>query len=107
MPAQAIDQFESVLAYLRRKYWVAATASWNVIALRALADTAFAAGTKSVTITATGSEAGGSANGDFTFDRLTLLAALEELLAEADPTSAPPVRARGHQADFSWRTSAT
>jgi hypothetical protein len=107
MPAQAIDQKETVLAYLRRKYWTALTETWNVAALQTLADTAYAAGTKTVTITGTSTEAGGSGSGEVTFDKLTLLAALEELLAEADPDNAPPVRARGFTPDFSLRNSST
>ncbi len=107
MPAQAIDQYDVVLAYLRRKHWDAEAEEWDVATLRTLADTAFTAGTKSVTITSTSSEAGGAAAGEVTFDRLTLLAALESLLAEAAPTSAPPPRGRGFQADFSQRCSST
>lgn len=107
MPAQAIDQYEAILAYLRRKYWVAVDEEWNVTELRTLADTAYAAGTKTVTITGTSSEAGGQATAEVTFDKLTLLAALEELLAEAAPDAAPPPRARGFTTDFSQRLSAT
>lgn len=107
MPAQAIDQFDAILAYLRRKYWVAESETWNVATLRTLADTAFAAGTKTVTITGTSSDAGGAASAEVTFDTLTLLSAIEHLLAEADPTGSPPIRAAGFTPDFSQRLSAT
>lgn len=107
MPAQVVDHYETVLAYLRRKYWLPSTETWNVGALRTLADTAYAAGTKAITITSTSSEGGGSAQGEHSFDRLTLLAALETLIAEAAPDAGPPPRGRGFQVDFSQRSSST
>lgn len=107
MPVQVVDHYEAVLAYLRDKYWDADTEEWDVDALRALRDTAFAAATRTVTITSTSTEAGGAGAGEITFDKMTLVAALNELIAEADPASQPPARSRGFQTDFSQRCSST
>lgn len=107
MPAQVVDHYETVLAYLREEYWDAEEEEWDVDALRALRTTAFAAATRTVTITSTSTQAGGAAAGEVTFDKMTLVAALNELIAEADPASQPPPRGRGFQVDFSQRASRT
>jgi hypothetical protein len=107
MPAQAVDHYDTILAYLRDKYWNAADGTWDVEALREMRDAAFAAATRVITITSSSSEAGGAAAGEITFDRMTLVAALNDLLAEADPAAAPPVRSRGIQVVFSNRKSST
>jgi hypothetical protein len=92
--------YRAVSGYLRRKYWLASTATWNLTALRVLADTTFAAATRTVTITTTSSEAGGSASGTITFDRMILLAALEDILAVADAANSPPGPATQTQVTF-------
>lgn len=107
MPAQVVDHYEAVLAYLRDKYWAADAEEWDVADLRTLRDTAFPVATRTVTITSTSTEAGGAGAGEVTFDKMTLVAALNDLIAEADPVSQPPARGRGFQPDFSQRNSAT
>lgn len=107
MPAQVVDHYEAVLAYLRDKYWNADTEEWDVEDLRTMRDTAFASATRTVTITSTSTEAGGAGAGEITFDKMTLVAALNDLIAEADPSSQPPARGRGFQADFGQRYSST
>jgi hypothetical protein len=107
MPAQVVDHYEAVLAYLRDKYWDADEEEWDVAELRTMRDTAFAAATRTVTITSTSTEAGGAGAGEITFDKMTLVAALNDLIAEADPSSLPPPRGGGFQADFSQRYSST
>src|SRR5688572_19951067 len=97
MPAQAVDHYDTILAYLRSKYWDAETGEWDLEALREMRDAAFAAATRVITITSSSSEAGGAAAGEITFDRMTLVAALNDLIAEADPAAGPPVRGRGFQ----------
>lgn len=89
--------------YLRRKYYIASSASWDVAALRALADTAFATGTKEVVIIGTSSEAGGAASAQVKFDKLILLAALETLLLEVDSDNTPEPPPSGYVPDFSQR----
>lgn len=93
--------------YLRRKYYLPATATWNVIALRALADTAFAEASESVTFIASGSEAGGSTQAQVTFDKWILISALETLLLEADPDNIPAAPPSGSIPDFSGRCTET
>ena len=107
MPAQSVDHYDTILAYLRDKYYDAQTGEWDVEALKTMRDAAFAAATRAITITSSSSEAGGAAAGEITFDRMTLVAALNDLIAEADPASQPPVRGRGIQVDFSNRNSST
>lgn len=90
MPAQPADQFSAVYNYLRRRHYNATTETWDVAGLQKIADDAFAAGTRTVTITSSSSDAGGAASGEMSFDKLTLLNAVNALLAEADPDNTPP-----------------
>lgn len=87
--------------YLRRVYYVGADA-WNLAALKALATTAFAEASKTVTIIGTNSEIGG-ASAQVTFDKMLLLSAIEQLLAEVDPAAPPPGAPSGAYMDFSGR----
>ena len=95
-------QHSAVLQYLRRTYFVSGT-TWNVAALKALADTAFATATNEVAITGTSSETGGAASAVVKFDKALLLAAIEELLLEVDPDNTPAAPPSGFTPDFSYR----
>lgn len=87
--------------YLRRKYYKAG--AYDLVALRQLADAAFAEANNQVTITATASEAGGSGQGTITFDKWLLISALEDLFLEIDPTNTPAPPPSGTLPDHSRR----
>lgn len=89
--------------YLRRTYYLRATATWNIPALRQLSTTAFSEASNAVTITSTGSEAGGSAQGQVTFDKWLLISAVESLLLEVDPDNTPDAPPSGSIPDHSQR----
>ena len=100
---QAAHDYQAVYDYLRLKHYQSATQDWNVPALKALADTAFTAGTREVVINSTSSEAGGSASGVVSFNRLVLLQAVMDLLREVAPDALPPEAPTGHVVSFGER----
>ena len=67
--------------------------------LRQLWEQVFAGSTEYVEITGTAFE-GGSANGVQILERLEYLAAVQEIMAELDPTGTPPAPPAGAFADF-------
>lgn len=81
MPVPILLQIQTAKRYLRRKYPVD-----QLPQLKTLADTTFAEATDTVTLTSNSFE-GGSASGEITFDKTVLLTAIEELIAEVDPTA--------------------
>jgi hypothetical protein len=95
------------IQYLRRTYYLRASSSWNLTALRAIATAAFAEASEQVTIIGTGSEAGGTASGQVTFDKWILIAAVNAVLEEADPDGLPAAPPSGSIPDFSCRPTET
>lgn len=101
-------QLETILQYLRRKYYAeseGANRATYIAALKTRADTLLTAGTDQVAITGTSSEAGGAAQGEVTFDPLVYLQAIETLLLEVDDSAEPPPPS-GVIVDFSQRSVA-
>lgn len=82
-------KIETVKSYLRRTYPVSSDGS--IATLQSLATQAYASATSSVTLTSTSSE-GGSQSGQITFEKMSMLAALEELLAEYGNAGIPRSR---------------
>ena len=81
--------------YLRRRY------AGDANGLRKLADTVVTNGAfEHVQITGQGFE-GGQASGQLVFEPLAYLAAIEALILELDPASAPAVPSPSRLADFS------
>jgi len=95
----------AVLQYLRRYYYVSGD-TWNVAALKTLANEVFASATEEVAITSTASELG-SAGGILKFDKAILLSAIETLLLEVDPDNTPLPPSAGYIPDFSQRPVST
>lgn len=85
-----------VKQYLRRKYTA------DVPGLKALATEVFEIATDEVVITSQGFE-GGSASGTLRFDKALLGLAIEELIAELDPTNTPKGLDGSAHLDFSNR----
>lgn len=85
-----------VKSFLRRQY------ATNVAGLRALAQEVFDAATEEVVITSQGFQ-GGSASGQVQFDKTLLGLAIEELIAELDPTNAVTGLDGSAHLDFSQR----
>jgi hypothetical protein len=73
------EKIAGVKSYLRRNK--------SLEDLKALADSVFLTATEEVTITSIGTE-GSSTSGQVSFPKWLLLQALEELIAELDPTPA-------------------
>lgn len=90
------QQIDYVKSYLRRKYVN------DVAALRTYADQVFQTATDEVVLTTTSFE-GGSAGGQVKFNKMMVLGAIEELLAEIDPAYVAPLRGRVIVPD--WRLS--
>lgn len=99
-------KLSACLQYLRRTYYLPATQLWNVPALRAIATKAYEEASEQVTIISSGSELG-STTGQITFDKWLLIAAVEQLLLEVDPTNTPAPPPRGYLPDYSCLRTST
>lgn len=100
---QPADDYAAIYAYLRRTYYVAASGTWNAVALKQLSTTAYTAGTKEIAITATNSEAGGGASGEMKFNKIVLLQAIEALLQAECSATLPPEDPAGVIVNFGNR----
>jgi hypothetical protein len=81
------QQADYIKSYLRRKF------SADIPGLKAYADEVFGSATDEITVTTTSFE-GGSVGGIPTFNKMTLLGAIEEVIEELDPTFVVPWRSR-------------
>jgi hypothetical protein len=103
-------QLQTVKSYLRRKSTASPAVNWtfngtsytgDVPGLKQLADAILPLAVQTVTLKENSFE-GGHAAGEITFDSSTLLAAIEQLIAELDPL-APPEPPMSLVLDYSYR----
>jgi hypothetical protein len=84
-------KIDAAKAHLRREY---SDNAEGLAALKQLARDAFSEATDTVTLTSTSFE-GGAGSGQITFDKMILLVALNELIAERDSTYVAPTATPG------------
>lgn len=90
----------TITQYFRELYCVAGV--WNLADMRAQRLAAFSAATDEVVIVGSSSELG-AMSGQVKFDKMLVVAAINALMREADPTNVPAPPPSGASLDYSGR----